>query len=413
MLQENVELTHPALLLNFTASHSLLNIFESFFTPQLVTDLLEKRKQERPKLFSRKSGESTVQKLHVRVEHVFQYLACRSYIHGNRALSGLLQQDAMETAKGYLEEGLPNKLACYDYLQKAHAATYLHLNSDEEKAISKNFSAAIKSLGQAFAGDEKLFYFTGKHGWVQLVKNKPARLGIWHYQATTTLKNGLPFLFFTKAHAVDMNRKETIPTHVVVQEWLDTSLGLNPNSTLVMDSYYMAKEAQKAIQKSGRSVLAACQKKRFEGLHDLLSPKVTKAGTSAWAHNTKTGESAVLHWSTDTNIGLKLAYSTAHVLEKGRIPKGEVPIYDNYNSTFSQCDKFNKALSKRTWPFKSGGRGQAGLDGNAFNYFFSCALVNTYHAYLCLQDMDIASLSFEQAMEELAQAMAVKYVSHA
>ena len=70
---------------------------------------------------------------------MFQYLACRSYIHGNRALSGLLQQDAMETAKGYLEEGLPNKLAYYDYLQKAHAATYLYLNSDEEKAISKIF----------------------------------------------------------------------------------------------------------------------------------------------------------------------------------------------------------------------------------------------------------------------------------
>ena len=65
VLQENVELTHPALLLNFTASHSLLDIFESFFTPQLVTDLLEKTMQERLNLFFKKSGENTVQKLHV------------------------------------------------------------------------------------------------------------------------------------------------------------------------------------------------------------------------------------------------------------------------------------------------------------------------------------------------------------
>ena len=88
--------------------------------------------------------------------------------------------------------------------------------------MSSNFVAAIKSLGQTFAGDEKLFYFTGRHGWVHMVKNKPARLGLWHYQATALLENGLPFLFCTRAHAVDLNRKEKIPTHNVVEEWLET-----------------------------------------------------------------------------------------------------------------------------------------------------------------------------------------------
>ena len=65
MLKENVELTHPALLLNFTASHSLLDIFEAFFSPQMITNLLKKRKEERPELFSKKSGQATAQKLHV------------------------------------------------------------------------------------------------------------------------------------------------------------------------------------------------------------------------------------------------------------------------------------------------------------------------------------------------------------
>ena len=114
----------------------------------------------------KKKGRKVIWELHVQVKHVFQYFACRTYIQGNRALSGLLQRDAIETAKRYLEEVLPNKLACYDYLQKAHAVIYIQLNSDEERALSKNFSAVVKSLGQAFAGDEKLFYFTGKHGWV-------------------------------------------------------------------------------------------------------------------------------------------------------------------------------------------------------------------------------------------------------
>ena len=87
-----------------------------------------------------------------------------------------------------------------------------------------------------------------------------------------------------------------------------------------------------------------------------------------------------------------------------------IPVYDEYNLSFSTCDKFNKSLSNKTWPFKTGCRARSGLDGNTFNYFFSSVLVNTYHIHLLLQGLDCEAWSFEDAMDKFASELGYKYL---
>ena len=87
---------------------------------------------------------------------------------------------------------------------------------DEEEILSSRFSNAIKSLGEGFSGDEKLFRFTGPSGYVRKVPNKPAKVGLWHYQGVVQLKSGLPYLLCTKMHNVLKKDFSSVKCHTVM-----------------------------------------------------------------------------------------------------------------------------------------------------------------------------------------------------
>ena len=77
------------------------------------------------------------------------------------------------------------------------------------------------SLGEVLCGDEKLFRFTGKDEIVRKVRNKPSKVGIWHYQETVMLSIGEPFLVYTRAHDTASNMRESTQTATIVLEWED------------------------------------------------------------------------------------------------------------------------------------------------------------------------------------------------
>ena len=89
----------------------------------------------------------------------------------------------------------------------------------DEKELSDNFEAMISyPWDDTLAGDEKLFRYTGNSGYVRMCPNKPAKMGIWSYQAVVFLANELPFLVYTKAHLAPSALDMTLQTHTVVRE---------------------------------------------------------------------------------------------------------------------------------------------------------------------------------------------------
>eukprot|EP00957_Ditylum_brightwellii_P040900 3096520-Ditylum_brightwellii.AAC.1 len=60
--------------------------------------------------------------------------------------------------------------------------------------IFKTFNDVILSFDDGFSGYEKLFQYTRQSGYVRNVPNKSACIGLWHYQGSTVLKSGDPYL---------------------------------------------------------------------------------------------------------------------------------------------------------------------------------------------------------------------------
>lgn len=282
----------------------------------------------------------------------------------------------------------------------------MRMGTEDEQAISDNFLDIIAYLGDVVPCDEKLFRFTGDSGFVRLCPNKPAKMGIWSYQACVFLGNGLVFLIFTKAHLAPSALGMKVQTHSVVREWANIVRKFKSDAVLVMDSYYLSKEGRSALNDEEEKVnyIAALKADRFKLINAFLASKVSKSGDTAVAWNDERGEAAVYHWSLDKNVGKKLVMSNAFVCKSGkRTPAGAIPIYDHYNNGFSGCDKFNSGLHGKTYPYVTR-RSRAGSDMHCgWNYLLSCVLLNTYNAYLYLNDLNMSQASFNDVCAALAR----------
>ena len=77
-------------------------------------------------------------------------------------------------------------------------------------------------------------------------------------------------------------------------------------------------------------------------------------------------------------------------------------MYDHYGSGFSNCDKFNKCIHGKTWPFKLQGDKRVNS-----NYIFTCILINTYHLWIDSAHVneDRSSLQWQEFCHDLAFEM--------
>ena len=79
----------------------------------------------------------------------------------------------------------------------------------------------FSKFGDYVSGDEKLFRYTGASEFVRLVINKPARLGLWMFQAAVCLKCGLPCIVYSRMHLSCMNQNNPIRCHDIVKDWVN------------------------------------------------------------------------------------------------------------------------------------------------------------------------------------------------
>ena len=107
------------------------------------------------------------------------------------------------------------------HIEKVYNTFMLRMGTEDEKKLSDSFLTAVTYLGDVIACDEKLFRFTGASGFVRMCPNKPAKMGIWSYQACVFLGNGLEFLIFTKAHLAPSALGMSVNTSSIVAEWAD------------------------------------------------------------------------------------------------------------------------------------------------------------------------------------------------
>lgn len=108
-------------------------------------------------------------------------------------------------------------VAGYDILAKMISIFILH-GDEIERCLSKNFQSIVQRLGQAVAGDEKLYYFSGQDADVRLCISKPDRIGLWFYELVMQLRNGRHYMLCVRLHT----NKTGDPVKVagVLRDWL-------------------------------------------------------------------------------------------------------------------------------------------------------------------------------------------------
>ena len=265
-----------------------------------------------------------------------------------------------------------------------HSHFFLRMGTEDEVDLNNQIQSLVNTTGEALAGDEKLFRYTGRSGFVRLCPNKPAKTGIWHYQLVCYLPSGLPVLISTKAHLASTGLGMKLPCSDVVKLWGKLILEKGNSSILFMDSYYLDTTGRNWLQENNIKYIVGLKKDRFRDITRCLLPHVTKSGQHCTMFNAKTNEVATFHWSLDANVGKKLVLAgncitrTQHTSGK----RGCIPVYDEYAAGFAGCDNFNQIMHGKKWPFERK-KSAAGADyANGWNYMFTSILLNCYHLWV-------------------------------
>ena len=111
----------------------------------------------------------------------------------------------------------------------------------DKKGIEKlliNIPFSVISIDQLIHGEEEWFKFTGKHIYVKIVPNKPAKVSLLFYQNVINFFNELIYLILIlKAH---------LPTFKIIENWIEITSKKFKNSTItIMDCYVIRKKKSK------------------------------------------------------------------------------------------------------------------------------------------------------------------------
>ena len=169
-------------------------------------------------------------------------------------------------------------------------------------------------------GDEKVFRFTGRDGIVRKVPKKPARMGIWHYQAVVSLSTEEPFLAYTRVHNTSENLGESTRTARIVNEWADLVLLFDSHQLPAWILTICAKWDAKAC------FIAAIKPDRFKSFASLLVPQsaISEERNEACGHALVAGQD---------NRQVHAHQLLSRVPQKKRTDY--IPVYDEYKRLFS------------------------------------------------------------------------------
>ncbi|RMD66873.1 hypothetical protein D6817_03130 [Candidatus Pacearchaeota archaeon] len=178
-----------------------------------------------------------------------------------------------------------------------------------------------------------------------------------------------------------------------------------------MESYYLDSTGRQQLNERGISYIAALKASRFKAIVAMLERKVRQSGESASIFNSNTGEAATLHWSQDTTVGKKFVMSNAFKVVATKKREGEVLVFDVYKEAFNACDRFNKVMHGRTWPYRPSGKtrggGCTGDRAASWNYLFTSLLINCWHLWLDKEHKTKEEKDWKEFCNELAVGIVI------
>jgi hypothetical protein len=376
-----------------------LDIFLKFVTPDVINLMYNAAINMDPNAFYSSSRKTETQ---MTLPRVYRFLAHIIRIQALQEAPTPTNRKWNALRDRFAEDQKHFKLLCPDVppmgltlLMQLHKK--LIMCKETEAELSNNFQSVVKSLGQWVAGDEKLFKFLGKSGWIRI---KQDNVGIWNYELCGRLPNDLSYLIDVKSHTVSKALNESIPTASVMTRWgtiIKRLAKVTCRTVLVADSYYLDEVGRYSLLDLGLPFLCGIQACRFGDLVEKAADSVKKPGKTAILYNKKSEETFCHSWYADSRLGKKYVLTNALKHSTGSTPKAWIPGCDDFALMFSTCDHYNRELYGKTFPHR------ASSDCLALNDFlFSCVLLNTFHVYVYSHGIDPTTASYRDVMLSLS-----------
>ena len=135
---------------------------------------------------------------------------------------------------------------------------------------------------------------------------------------------------------------------------------------------------------------------------------MAKPGHWVGMYNTEHQECFVYYWTLASSSEKKFVTGNCYV-ERAKASRevgtSTIPLYDLYAASYGFCDKFNKSLSGCMYPYKRGGKSCPGYTGNISDFYFTCALKNTFAVYQELLPEGSPELNFSDMCLQLANQL--------
>jgi len=270
--------------------------------------------------------------------------------------------------------------------------------------LCKNFRSVLACYGRYIAGDEKLFHFTGDSAFIRSVPSKPDAIGLWYFELACKIADKDPYML----HIWLISESSTamglhIPVSSVTEKWAEIAKEQNPPPLATFDSYYTDLTGTRMISNMGVPYIGALHPSRFPALVAMMDAhfKTLAAGSTGALWNQDSQELFIKH--NDNTLGMKYVLSNAYSPSAStRSGQRVVPIYDDFSSTFSVCDKYNKSLSNRLYPFRFGGRSTKGEHGNVHKLAMGVVLSNLDTACGYILKIEDVPVDFSSMCDELS-----------
>jgi hypothetical protein len=270
--------------------------------------------------------------------------------------------------------------------------------------LSINFRTAVLSLGSILICDEKLFRFTGTSGHIMLVLEKPARIGLWFYEAVCVLDwLNLPFMVDMFMKLGSLVEAESPPMASVVQRWVDVNKSFRGvPAHMFFDSLYWTNASRQLLLAEHVSYHASVAAQRVEHIAHKIVPKISKPNEWGLMWNPTTQELLVQRLEAAKGLNTKTVFSNAYRMVNKKNDPTYIPAYDEYKVVYGYCDRFNTQLVDSTWPYKRGGFHVLGENGHEHDFALSVTLINTFNAFRTLRRVPTDTYSFEEYCTDLA-----------
>eukprot|EP01031_Cornospumella_fuschlensis_P022521 gene22521-27490_t len=240
------------------------------------------------------------------------------------------------------------------------------------------------------AGDEKLFHFTGDSAFIRSVPSKPDAIGLWYFELACKIAGKDPYMWHIWLSESSTALGLHIPVSSVTEKWAKIAKEQNPPPLVTFDSYYTDLRGTRMISSMGVPYVGALHPSRFPAMVAMMDAhfKTLAASSTGVLRNQDSQELFIKH--NDNTVGMKYVRSNAYSPPVStRSGQQVVPIFVDFSSTFSVCDKGNKSLINCLYLFSFSGHGTKGVHGNV------------YKLAMMRDELSISLIATASAMQEL------------